>query len=74
MTSSDDISYEEGGKVKVVRVEVRLTSKQAERLEQIYRMFNVPKSAMVEVALEEYFSKKQKVGLKTFGHHGKNGK
>lgn len=71
MTASDDTPCREAGNIKVVRVEVRLTPKQAERLEQIYRMFSVPKSAMVEVALEEYFSKTPKVGIKTFRYHGR---
>ncbi|MDW5562581.1 MAG: hypothetical protein SA339_05075 [Methanomassiliicoccus sp.] len=47
-----------------VVLQIRISPKQAERLEKIYRIFGVPKSDVTEIALEEYFSKNQTFNLK----------
>jgi hypothetical protein len=51
-------------KEKTVILQIRISPKQAERLEKIYRIFGVPKSDVTEIALEEYFSKTQTFGIK----------
>ncbi|MDW5562587.1 MAG: hypothetical protein SA339_05105 [Methanomassiliicoccus sp.] len=48
----------------VVVLQIRISPKQAERLEKIYRIFGVPKSDVAEIALEEYFSRTQTYNLK----------
>jgi len=42
-----------------VRAEVRPSPKQADRLEQCYRLLHIEKSAITEAALEEFFASGQ---------------
>jgi hypothetical protein len=55
--TSLDAAPSDGGRVVVVQI--RISRKQAERLEKIYRIFGVPENDVAEVALEEYFTKAQ---------------
>ena len=54
---------------KVVVVQIRISPKQAERLEKVYRIFGVMKSDVAEVALEEFFEKTPASDIKTLRHH-----
>jgi hypothetical protein len=49
---------------KVVIVQVRLSKQQAERLEKFKLLFNLPKSDMAEVALEDLFKNPQAIIIK----------
>jgi hypothetical protein len=49
------ISESDSGK-SVVIVQVRITPRQAERLEKFYRILDITKSDITDIALEEFFS------------------
>jgi hypothetical protein len=49
----------ENGKEKTVVVRIFLSPKQAERLEKFKLLFNLPKSDIAEVALEDLFKNPQ---------------
>ncbi|MDW5563925.1 MAG: hypothetical protein SA339_11935 [Methanomassiliicoccus sp.] len=43
-------------KNKVVVLQVRITSRQAERLEKFYRILGINKSEITDIALDNFFS------------------
>jgi len=51
-------------KTVTIRVKVRLSQKQAERLTQFYKLFRIEKSAITEMALEEFFQAGQEEVMK----------
>jgi hypothetical protein len=40
---------------EVVRIEVRITPRQADHMEQFYRILGITKSEITEAALDEFF-------------------
>lgn len=57
-------------KEKAVILQIRISPKQAERLEKIYRIFGVTKSDVTEIALEEFFSSYQTIDKNKFKDRG----
>lgn len=58
------ISSKERSEEKLVVVKIFLSPKQSERLEKFKKLFNLPKSDMAEVALEDLFKEPQTTIIK----------